>query len=52
MGLVLLLRGRDLAALTADQAMIRTAAGAHQIYRRKRHDPLNPDERCQIWELS
>ena len=35
MGLVLLLRGDELAALTATEAVIRTPAGAHQTYRRK-----------------
>jgi hypothetical protein len=52
MGLVLLLRGRDLVALTADEAVIRTATGVHQTYRRKPHDPLQPAERCLVWELS
>ena len=52
MGLVLLLRGRELVALTADEAVIRTATGVHQTYRRKPHDPLQPAERCLVWELS
>jgi hypothetical protein len=52
MGLVLLLRGRVLLALTADKAVIRMASGPHQTYRRKRHDPLHPAERCLVWELS
>jgi hypothetical protein len=51
MGLVLLLRGRELVALTADEAVIRTATGAHQTYRRKPDDPLHPTGRCLVWEL-
>ena len=51
MGLVLLLRGKELVALTDAQAVIRTATGAHQTYRRKPHDPLHPAERCLVWEL-
>jgi hypothetical protein len=35
MGLVLLLRGRELAALTESEAAIRTASGARQTYYRK-----------------
>ena len=52
MGVVLLLRGKELAALTATEAVIRTATGAHQTYRRKPFDPLRPAERCLVWELS
>jgi len=52
MGLVLLLRGKELAALTATEAVIRTATGAHQTYYRKPFDPLHPTERCLVWELS
>ena len=52
MGLVLLLRGKELAALTATEAVIRTATGAHQTYHRKPFDPLQPAERCLVWELS
>ena len=51
MGLVLLLRGRELAALTATEAVIRTRTGARQTYRRKPCDPLHPAERCLVWEL-
>jgi hypothetical protein len=51
LGLVLLLRGDEIAALTGAQAVIRTATGAHQIYRRKPTDPLHPAERCLVWEL-
>ena len=51
MGLVLLLRGKELAALTSAEAVIRTATGAHQTYRRKPRDPLHPAERCLVWEL-
>jgi hypothetical protein len=52
MGLVLLLRGKELAALTATEAVIRTATGAHQTYQRQPRDPLDPAERCLAWELS
>ena len=52
MGLVLLLRGKELAALTESEAVIRTQAGARQTYRRKRFDPLHPVERCLVWDLS
>jgi hypothetical protein len=52
MGLVLLLNGDPLAALTATEAVIRRASGAHQTRRRKQRDPLYPAERCLIWELS
>jgi len=51
MGLVLLLRGHEIAALTATEAVIRTPTGAHQAYRRKPADPLHPAERCLVWEL-
>lgn len=51
MGLVLLLRGRELAALTETEAVIRTATGGHQAYRRKPTDPLHPAERRLVWEL-
>jgi hypothetical protein len=51
MGLVLLLRGDEIAALTAIEAVIRTGTGAHQTYRRKPHDPLHPAQRCLVWEL-
>jgi hypothetical protein len=50
--LVLLLRGKELAALTATEAVIRTATGAHQTCRRKPFDSLHPAERCLVWELS
>jgi hypothetical protein len=51
MGLVLLLHGRELAALTAAEAVIRTRTGVRQTYRRRPRDPLHPVERCMIWEL-
>jgi TubC N-terminal docking domain len=51
MGLVLLLRGDEIAALTATEAALRTWTGARQTYRRKPADPLHPAERCLIWEL-
>jgi TubC N-terminal docking domain len=52
MGLVLLLHGRELAALTATEAVIRAETGAHQTYRRKPHDPLHSAERCMVWDLA
>jgi hypothetical protein len=52
MGLVLLLRGDEIAALTANEAAIRTQTGARQTFRRKPCDPLHPAERCLVWELS
>ena len=51
MGLVLLLQGKALCALTATEAVIRTASGVRQTYRRKAADPLHPAERCLVWEL-
>jgi hypothetical protein len=51
MGLILLLRGDLIAALTDSEAVIRTHTGAHQTYRRKPADPLHPAERCLVWEL-
>jgi hypothetical protein len=51
MGLVLLLRGKELVALTDAEAVIRVATGARHTYRRKPHDPLHPAERCLVWEL-
>lgn len=52
MGLVPALQGRELAALTASEAVIRTARGARLTHRRKRGDLLHPAERCLVWELS
>jgi hypothetical protein len=52
MGLVLLLHGDQLAALTASEAVIRRASGAHQTWRRKAADPLPAPERCLVWELA
>ena len=52
MGLVLLLHGDEIAALTETEAVIRTRTGARQTYRRKPHDPLHPAERCLVWELA
>jgi hypothetical protein len=52
MGLVLLLHGDPLAALTATEAVIRRASGAHQTWRRKAADPLPAMERCLVWELA
>jgi TubC N-terminal docking domain len=51
MGLVLLLHGDPLAALTANEAVIRRPSGAHQTRRRKAADPLPAAERCLVWEL-
>ena len=52
MGLILLLQGDEIAALTATEAVIRTRTGAHQTYRRRPADPLHPAERCLVWELN
>jgi hypothetical protein len=51
MGLVLLLQGDEIAALTAIEAVMRTPTGAHQTYWRRPTDPLHPSERALIWEL-
>jgi TubC N-terminal docking domain len=52
MGLVLLLRGDEIAALTETEAVIRTRTGARQTYPRQLRDPLHSTERCLIWELA
>jgi TubC N-terminal docking domain len=52
MGLVLLLRGDEIAALTATETVIRTRTGARQTYLRRLRDPLHPAERCLVWEVS
>jgi hypothetical protein len=52
MGLVLMLHGDPLAALTANEAVIRRPSGAHQTWRRKRRDPLTAAERRLVWDLS
>ncbi len=52
MGLVLLLHGDPLAALTGTEAVIRRPSGAHQTWRRKAADPLPAAERCLVWELA
>jgi hypothetical protein len=51
LGLVLLLHGRELVALTEVEAVINTRTGARQTYRRKPADPLFSAERCMAWEL-
>jgi hypothetical protein len=51
LGLVLLLRGNEIAALTATEAVIRTLTGARQTYRRRLRDPLHPTECCLAWEV-
>jgi hypothetical protein len=51
MGLVPLLRGNEIAALTETEAAIRTARNARLTHYRKPHDPLHPAERCLVWEL-
>jgi len=52
MGLVLLLRGDEIAALTETEAVIRTQTGARQTYHRQPRDPLHPAERGLVWEVS
>jgi hypothetical protein len=51
MGLVLLLRGNEVVALTDSEAVIRTVRGARQTHPRKPYDPLLPAERCLVWGL-
>ena len=50
MGLVPLLRGRTVAALSKDRATIKTAKDQTLTYRRKIGP--RPTETCLIWELS
>ena len=51
LGLVPLLQGQTIVALTSTEAAVRTRTGAMQTFRRKQADPLYPAERCLIWEL-
>jgi hypothetical protein len=51
MGLVLLLQGDEIAALTAAEAVIRIPTGAHQTYWRRLTDSLHPSERALLREL-
>jgi hypothetical protein len=51
MGLVLLLGGDELVAMTESETVMRSANGNHQRYYRKSRDPLHPSERTLIWEL-
>jgi hypothetical protein len=51
LGLVPLLGGCELVAMTNTEGVIRTANGNRQTYRRKPRDPLHPRERALIWEL-
>jgi hypothetical protein len=51
MGMVLLLHGDPLAALTTTEAVIRRPSGAHHTWRRRQHDPLTAAERCLVWDL-
>jgi hypothetical protein len=48
MGLVPLLNGRPVLALTEDSAAIKTASGGSLTFRRR---GAPPPERCLIWEL-
>ena len=52
MGLVLLLHGDELAALTATEAVIRDPAAPTRPTAARPRDPLHPAERCLVWELS
>jgi hypothetical protein len=52
MGLLLLLRGDEIAALTATEAAIRTRTGTRQTYLRKARDPLHAAGWCLVWETS
>ena len=49
-GLMPLLRGRAVAALTEDQATIQTAESRTLTYRRK--SGTRPNEACLLWKLS
>ena len=49
MGLVPLLRGREVAALSEDQAVIKTTGDRTLTYRRK--NGLHPSGACLMWEL-
>lgn len=51
LGLVPLLQGNTIIALTSTEAAVRTRTGAILTFRRKPSDPLYPAERCLIWEL-
>jgi hypothetical protein len=51
MGLVLMLRGGEIIALTTSEAVVRTAGCVRQNYRRRPHDPLHPSERGLLWEV-
>jgi len=51
LGLVLLLGGDELVAMTETAAVIRTATGNRQTYRRTFRHRLHASERCLIWEL-
>jgi hypothetical protein len=51
LGMVPLLQGKTIVALTSTEAAVRTRTGAMQTFRRKQSDPLYPAERCLIWEL-
>ena len=48
-GLVPILRGRPVAAITDDSAAIRTTSGASLTFRRRAAPPV---ERCLVWELA
>jgi hypothetical protein len=50
--LAFLLRGDEIAALTATEAAVRPRTVACQTYRRKARDPLHAAESCLVWELS
>lgn len=51
MGLVLLLGGRQMIAMTSTKAVILAATSHRQTYRHRPCDPLYPGERALIWEL-
>ncbi len=48
-GLVLLLQGRPVVAITDDSATIKAASGGSLTFRRHESPPT---ERCLIWELA
>lgn len=51
LGLVPLLQGSTIAALTETDAAIRNASGSVLTFRRRQRDALHPVERCLLWDL-
>ena len=51
-GLVWLLDGRPVIALTADEAVLECRTGSRQAYRRKPANPVSKVERALLWEIN